>query len=78
MSDPQTPRMNHNLAILGLLLALGGMLLVWLLIPSVIASVLAYRSIRREPERYSGMLFVIAAWVLSLVVGGLYLVLNVT
>ena len=85
MNQEQTSptRRNHNLAITAITLALLGSFLagspfVWLLLPAVICGGFAYRAIRREPERYSGMLFVLAAWVLSLVVGLLYLVLYLT
>jgi len=73
-------RRNHNLAIAAITLALLGTFLgtspfVWLLLPAVVSAGLAYRAIRRQPERYSGMLFVLATWALSLVIGILYLIL---
>lgn len=76
-------RHNHNLAIAAITLALLGTFLgtspfVWLLVPAVVSGGFAYRAIRREPERYSGLLFVLAAWALSLVVGLLYLILLIT
>lgn len=76
-TDP--PQRNHNLAILAITLALLGAFLadspfVWLLLPAVLSGLLAYRSIRQAPERYTGSLFVFAAWGLSLVVAGLHLV----
>ncbi|WP_404418138.1 hypothetical protein [Marinospirillum sp.] len=71
----ETPRMNHNLAIVAILLAFAGTIFPWLLLPAVIVAGFAYRAIRREPERYSGLLFVMATWALSLVVGLLYLIL---
>ncbi|MDR9467472.1 hypothetical protein [Marinospirillum sp.] len=71
----ETSRMNHNLAIVAVILAFAGTIFPWLLLPAVIVAGFAYRAIRREPERYSGLLFVLATWVLSLVVGLLYLIL---
>lgn len=85
MDQEQTsyPRRNHNLAVTAITLALLGAFLagspfVWLLLPAVICGGFAYRAIRREPERYSGMLFVVAAWALSLVVSLLSLILYLT
>ena len=76
---PEVPRRNHNLAIAAISLALLGAFLAGspfagLLLPAAICGGFAYRAIRREPERYGGMLFVLAAWGLCLVVGGLHLV----
>ncbi|SFB81175.1 hypothetical protein SAMN05660443_0277 [Marinospirillum celere] len=76
-------RKNHNLSIVAITLALLGAFLAgspfaWLLVPAVIAGGFAYKGIKREPERYSGILFVLAAWLLSLVVGGLHLLLYIT
>lgn len=81
--DPSAPaavRKNHNLAILAITLALLGAFLAgspfaWLLVPAVISGGFAYKAIRKEPERYGGILFVLAAWSLSLVVGVLHLIL---
>lgn len=78
-----TTKRNHNLAITAVTLALLGAFLasspfVWLLLPAAICGVFAYRAIRREPDRYSGMLFVLAAWGLSGVVGLLYLIMYLT
>ncbi|SFX66955.1 hypothetical protein [Marinospirillum alkaliphilum] len=68
-------RMNHNLAILALLLAMAGVLFAtygpWLILPSLVAAAFARRAILREPERYTGMLFVYA----SLALNGVLLVL---
>lgn len=70
MSEPVS-RMNHNLAILAVLLALAGVFFAsygpWLVLPSLISAWLAWRAIRREPQRYTGILFIYGALVLNLV-----------
>lgn len=70
MSEPTAP-MNHNLAILAVVLALAGVFFAnygpWLVLPSLIAAWFAWRAIQREPQRYTGLLFIYGALVLNLV-----------
>lgn len=71
MTEP-TSRRNHNLATLAIVLALAGVFFAdygpWLVLPSLIAAGLAWRGIQREPQRYTGLLFIYGALVLNLVI----------
>jgi hypothetical protein len=72
MNETQSSRpMNHNLAILALLLALAGVFFAvygpWLVLPSLVAAFFARRAVLREPTRYTGMLFVHASLLLNAV-----------
>lgn len=81
MSDAQDPssviKMNHNLAILALVLAMAGVVFAlygpWFILPSVVAALLARRAIRAKPDRYTGLVFVYASLVLNAVLLLLFL-----
>lgn len=70
MKDSQPDKMNHNLAIIALVLAVTGVVFSWLgpwfILPSLLAAWFAWQAINKEPERYNGKLFVYASVGLNL------------
>lgn len=81
MTEPQhtepAVKMNHNLSILALVLAMAGVVFAvygpWFVLPSLIAAILARRAIRNKPEHYTGMMFVYASLLLNAVILLLFL-----
>lgn len=70
MTDESPVQMNHNLAILAIVLAVAGIMFAsfgpWLVLPSLIAAWFAWQGINNNPQRYTGKLFVYAALGLNL------------
>ncbi|MBE0508477.1 MAG: hypothetical protein IBX50_17450 [Marinospirillum sp.] len=83
MKDPQDSqpviKMNHNLSILALVLAMAGVVFAvygpWFVAPSVVAGLLARRAIHKEPNYYTGLVFVYASLLLNAVLVLLFLFL---
>lgn len=83
MKDPQDSqpviKMNHNLSILALVLAMAGVVFAvygpWFVLPSVVAALLARRAIHKKPDHYTGLVFVYASLVLNAVLVLLFLFL---
>ncbi len=70
MTDKSSEQMNHNLAILAVVLAIAGIMFAgfgpWFILPSLIAAWFAWQGINKNPQRYTGKLFVYAAVALNL------------
>ncbi|WP_027847643.1 hypothetical protein [Marinospirillum minutulum] len=70
MTDESPAQMNNNLAILAVVLAVAGIMFAgfgpWFILPSLIAAWFGWQGINKNPQRYTGKLFVYAAVVLNL------------
>lgn len=79
MTDKSPAQMNHNLAILAVVLAVAGIIFAglgpWFILPSLIAAGLGWQGIKKQPERYTGKLFIYAALGLNLLLFVLFIIL---
>lgn len=79
MNDTPPVRMNHNLAILALVLSVAGVMFAglgpWFVVPSLIAAGLAWQGINKDPQRYTGKLFVYATLGLNILLLTLFALL---
>jgi len=70
MTDESSAQMNHNLAILAVILAVAGIMFAglgpWFILPSLIAAWFGWKGINKNPQRYTGRFFIYAAVVLNL------------
>ncbi|GLR64766.1 hypothetical protein [Marinospirillum insulare] len=77
MTDETPATMNHNLAILAIVLAVAGIMFAglgpWFVFPSLISAWFAWQGINKNPQRYTGKLFVYAALAVNLLLLVLYL-----
>lgn len=70
MTDESPAKMNNNLAILAVVLAVAGVMFAgfgpWFILPSLIAAWFGWQGINKNPQRYIGKLFVYASVGLNL------------